>query len=213
MSRPKLRKRQLQIYEYICSYTSEHGYPPSVRDIGLAIGLRSPSTVHTHLHVLQELGYIKRDSKKPRAIELTCMNDVEEHKQNDVHVAGSTLKLPVVGQVAAGLPILATENIEDYIQVPTEIVGGSASFVLRVKGDSMINAGIHTGDYVVVQQQPTATNGEIVVAMIDSECTMKRFFKEKGYVRLQPENDLMKPIIAKRPIIVGKVVGLFRRIE
>ena len=210
----KLGKRQEQIYSYLCSYVSEHGYPPSVREIGEAVGLASPSTVHMHLHALQDLGYIHRDPKKPRALVLPKLvqDEGEQHRVENDNVELDVTILPVVGRVAAGLPILAEQNIEDRLAVPTSISSDSSSFILKVQGESMINAGIFDGDYVVVKEQHDARNGEIVIAMIDNECTVKRFFKESSYIRLQPENDTMKPIIAKHPTIIGKVTGLFRAV-
>lgn len=207
----RLRKRQQEIYEYICEYSAAHGYPPSVREIGAAVGLRSPSTIHTHLRVLQEFGYIKRDPKKPRALLLTPTVTHQSGTEAIVSAQGS-IKLPVVGRVAAGVPILAAQNVEEYMQVPSTIAGDKAAFILQVRGESMKNIGINNNDYIVVQQQDTARNGEIVIALIDNECTVKRFFKEEHYVRLQPENDTMQPIFVENPVILGKVIGLFRRV-
>lgn len=214
MSRDKLSKRQQAIYDFICDYTTEHGYPPSVREIGVAVGLASPSTVHMHLKVLQERGLIKRDSKKPRTIEV-----VEEDTESTDKVARVTqdledgsVSLPLVGRVAAGTPILAEQNVEDSFRLPTSIVGDASSFVLRVRGQSMINAGILDGDYIVVKQQDDARDGEIVVALIDDSSTVKTFYREKNRIRLQPENDTMDPIYVDNPKILGRVTGLFRSI-
>ncbi|MDY5275486.1 transcriptional repressor LexA [Olsenella sp. AGMB03486] len=213
----KLSKRQQSIYEYICSYSAEHGYPPSVREIGAAVGLASPSTVHMHLQVLQEQGLIKRDSKKPRAIEV--VNNPSEHDE-DLHLAkvtedpdSNTISLPLVGRVAAGQPILAEQNVEERLNLPTSIVGDASSFVLRVHGESMINAGIFDGDYIVVKEEHDAHDGEIVVALIDDSATVKTFYREDGRIRLQPENDTMEPIYAENPRILGRVTALIRSIS
>lgn len=212
----KITKRQKQIYDFIKSYQREKGYPPSVREMASAVGLSSPSTVHAHLAVLEDLGLIKRDRTKPRAIEVfnedgsSALPAQDRSEQAPTKVRG-TVSLPLVGRVAAGLPILAEQNIEDTFTVPTEIASESSSFILEVHGSSMINAGIFNGDYIIVREQKSANNGEIVVAMIDGEATVKTFYKEQGRVRLQPENDAMEPIFAKSPVILGKVVGLMRR--
>jgi repressor LexA len=216
MARSTLSKRQTAIYEYICDYTRERGYPPSVREIGAAVGLASPSTVHMHLKALQERGYIKRDSKKPRTIEVTdetqASDDVKLAEVKEDSTDGS-ISLPLVGRVAAGTPILAEQNVEDTFKLPVSIVGDASSFVLKVNGRSMINVGIMDGDYVVVKEQHDALNGEIVVALIDDSATVKTFYREDGRVRLQPENDAMAPIYADNPTILGKVTGLFRSIS
>ena len=208
----KITKRQQQIYDYIRAYQLEKGYPPSVREIASAVGLSSPSTVHAHLNALEEMGLIKRDAAKPRAIEVfnedgsaVKLAEVKEDPDR------STVSLPLVGRVAAGMPVLAEQNIEDTITVPTEIATDQSSFILEVHGDSMINAGIYNGDFIIVREQQSATNGEIVVALIDNEATVKTFYKEQGRVRLQPENDAMEPIYAENPRILGKVVALMRR--
>jgi repressor LexA len=198
-----LTKRQREIFDYVKSYGEQHGYPPTVRDIGKAIGLTSSSTVHAHLANLEKLGVLRRDPTKPRAIEVL----VDKAK---AVVAPSGL--PLVGQVAAGQPVLAEENIEEYVPVP-EIAGGDqGEFVLRVKGDSMVGAGIFEGDYVVVRPQETATDGEIVVALVEDEATVKRFFKEQDHVRLQPENDALDPILSRDVQLLGRVVGVCRRV-
>lgn len=200
-----LTDRQKDILTFINTQVKGKGYPPSVREIGLAVGLKSSSTVHSHLSKLEELGYIRRDPTKPRAIEILNTNENFIPQPN-------TISVPIVGKVTAGLPILAEENIEDFFPVPESFIkGSSATFMLSVIGDSMINAGIHNGDLVLVQQGSVANNGEIVVALIDDEATVKRFFKEENIVRLQPENDFYEPIMVRNPIILGKVVGLFRQ--
>ena len=215
MARDRISKRQMAIYEYICSYTRERGYPPSVREIGAAVGLASPSTVHMHLKVLQERGLIKRDSKKPRTIEVVSGKESEESQLASItqDLDNNFITLPIVGRVAAGVPILAEQNIEEHLTLPTSIVGDASSFVLRVRGQSMINAGIYDGDYVVVKEQKDAHDGEIVVAMIDESCTVKTFYREKDQIRLQPENDNMTPIYVKDPVIVGRVTALIRSIS
>ena len=213
MARNKLSKRQTAIYDYICSYTRERGYPPSVREIGAAVGLASPSTVHMHLKVLQERGLIRRDSKKPRTIEVVN-DDTTQHLATVTQDANNNvITLPIVGNVAAGTPILAEQNIEDSITLPTSIVGDSSSFVLKVRGQSMINAGIFDGDYVIVREQHDAHDGEIVVALIDESATVKTFYREKDQIRLQPENDAMNPIYVKDASIIGRVTALIRSIS
>jgi repressor LexA len=198
-----LTKRQQEIFEFIKKYSAKYGYPPTVRDIGKAIGLTSSSTVHAHLANLEKIGLLRRDPSKPRAIELL----VGKAKRA---VSGG---LPLVGQVAAGEPLLADENIEEYVQIPPLAGGDEGEYVLTVTGDSMINAGIHDGDHVVVRAQETAEDGEIVVALVgDSEATVKRFFKEKDHVRLQPENDALAPIITSDVTLLGRVVGVLRRV-
>lgn len=216
MAKDKLSKRQSAIYEYICSYTTEHGYPPSVREIGSAVGLASPSTVHMHLKVLQERGLIKRDSKKPRTIEVVpadAGDEVVPLAQVRQDLGADAISLPLLGQVAAGTPILAEQNVEENLTLPTSLVGDSSSFILRVHGQSMVNAGILDGDLIVVREQREARNGEIVVALIDDSATVKRFYREDGRVRLQPENDAMEPIYATDPLILGKVCALVRSIS
>lgn len=210
----KITKRQQQIYDFIRSYQKEKGYPPSVREMAAAVGLSSPSTVHAHLSALEDHGLIKRDATKPRALEVFNADgsSVKLGGAPAVAPARGTVSLPLVGRVAAGMPILAEQNIEDTFTLPTEIATDSSSFVLEVHGDSMINVGIYNGDYIVVRDQKNAMNGEIVVAMIDGEATVKTFFKERGRVRLQPENDAMEPIYADNPVILGKVVALMRRL-
>lgn len=212
MPRGKISKRQQAIYDFIKSYTEDHGYPPSVREIGSAVGLASPSTVHMHLKALEELGLIKRDSKKPRTIEVVQKQDKPEPRlaSVDQDVNRNVITLPLVGRVAAGTPILAEQNVEETLTLPTSIVGDSSSFILRVRGESMINAGIFDGDYIIVKEQHDARNGEIVVALIDDSATVKTFYREKDRIRLQPENDNMAPIYADNPVILGRVTALIR---
>ena len=198
-----LTKRQQEIFDYVKRYGAEHGYPPTVRDIGKAIGLTSSSTVHAHLANLEKVGLLRRDPTKPRALEVL----VDKAKQ-----AVAPSGLPVVGQVAAGAPMLAEENIEEYVPVPGIAGGDEGEFVLRVKGDSMKDAGILEGDHVVVRRQDSAANGEIVVALVDDEATVKRFFKEDDHVRLQPENDALQPILVRDVEVLGRVVGVCRRV-
>lgn len=200
-----LGARQRQILAYIKDTLRAKGYPPSVREIGEAVGLSSSSTVHTHLEKLEEFGLIRRDPTKPRAIEIL---DEAPWRQK------SLTPVPLVGRVTAGRPILAVENIEETYPLPTELVGDDNLFMLTIQGESMINAGIFNGDLVIVREQSTAKNGDIVVALlIDSEeATVKRFYKEKDMIRLQPENDTMEPIYARDVSILGKVVGIFRRL-
>lgn len=200
-----LNARQQEILAFISSQVKMKGYPPSVREIGLAVGLKSSSTVHSHLAKIEEMGYIRRDPTKPRAIEILSGDEVPIPQPNVIQV-------PIVGRVTAGLPILAQENIEDFFPVPENFVkGADKTFMLSVTGDSMVNSGILDGDLVLVKQTNSAINGEIVVALIEDEATVKKFYKEKDYIRLQPENDLYEPILVRNPIILGKVIGLFRR--
>ena len=198
-----LTKRQKEIFDFIRNYASKTGYPPTVREIGKAVGLHSSSTVHAHLANLEKVGLLRRDPTKPRAIELL----VGRAKRA---VQASTV--PVVGQVAAGEPVLAEENIEEYLELPSVIGGDEGDFILQVKGDSMKDAGILDGDFVVVQQANSARNGQIVVALIEDEATVKRFFREKDRVRLQPANKDFKPIRTRDAEVVGRVVGVFRRV-
>ncbi len=218
MARTTLSRRQTAIYEFICSYTRERGYPPSVREIGAAVGLASPSTVHMHLKVLQERGYIRRDSKKPRTIEVVAEQSSQTADASGLvspiqDPASNVMQLPLVGRVAAGTPILAEQNVEELLSLPTSIVGDSSSFMLRVRGNSMINAGIFDGDYIVVKEQHDAHDGEIVVALVDDSATVKTFYREKDRVRLQPENDTMDPIYVTNPTILGRVTALVRSIS
>ncbi len=198
-----LTKRQQEIFDFIRRHTADHGYPPTVRDIGKAIGLTSSSTVHAHLANLEKAGLLRRDPTKPRAIEVL----VEKAKD-----AIAPRGLPLVGAVAAGSPVLADENIEEYVSVPELAGGDEGEFVLRVKGDSMIDAGIFDGDYVIVRRAETATDGEIVVALIGEEATVKRFFRESDHIRLQPENPTLEPIRSREVQVLGRVVGVCRKV-
>ncbi|MWC28176.1 transcriptional repressor LexA [Paenibacillus sp. MMS18-CY102] len=205
----KLSNRQQAILEFIKNEVRDKGYPPSVREIGEAVGLASSSTVHGHLDRLEKKGFIRRDPTKPRAIEI-----LDGDADLDSSFAMSFAKVPIVGKVTAGVPITATENIEDFFPLPSHMVGDHDVFILSVMGESMIEAGIHDGDYVIVRQQPTASNGDIVVAMTEEdEATVKTFYKEKDHVRLQPQNPTMEPILLKNVTILGKVIGLFRDIH
>lgn len=204
-----LSSKQIAILEFIKEQIALKGYPPSVREMCVAVGLKSTSTVHSHMNKLEKLGYIRRDPTKPRAIEVLDSNksDLENGLNQEI------LHLPLVGQVTAGTPILARQNIEEYIPLPSNLVKGTDNFVLKVKGDSMINAGILNGDYVVVDKKATASNSQIVVALIHNEyATVKRFFKEDNIIKLKPENDFMEPMIlnSKDVELVGIVTGVFR---
>lgn len=202
----KLSNRQQQILEFIRTEVARRGYPPSVREIGEAVGLHSSSTVHGHLQRLEELGYIRRDPAKPRAIEVLD-DDAGAMRVRAVHV-------PLVGRVTAGTPILAVENIEEYYPIPSDFVEHEDVFLLRVQGDSMINAGILDQDFVLVEKRSTADNGDIVVALVDGmEATVKRFYHEGDYIRLQPENDSMEPILTTDVAVIGRVIGVFRRLR
>ena len=206
-------KRQQAVLDVIEQYIREKGYGPTVREICSALNLSSPSTVHVHLRSLEDKGYIKRDPLKSRSIALTYTLDNEPEATSVVSEQyDNIISVPLVGDVAAGTPILAEQNITDTMMLPTEIVGDSPSFMLSVHGESMIEAGINDGDYVVVREQKVANNGDIVVAMIDDGATVKRFYKEQNYIRLQPENSSMEPIITNDCSIAGKVVAVFRRI-
>jgi repressor LexA len=212
-----LTKRQQEIFEFIKRYSAKYGYPPTVRDIGKAVGLASSSTVHAHLANLERLGMLRRDPTKPRAIELLdrVRGDVGEAMETVAENVRSLVRpgLPLVGHVAAGQPILADENIEDYVPVPSLAGGDEGEYVLRVRGDSMKDIGILEGDYVVVRPQDTASDGEIVVALVGEEATVKRFFREADHVRLQPENAAVEPIRSKDVRVLGRVVGLFRNVS
>ena len=198
----KISAKQKEILEYIKGEILSKGYPPAVREIGEAVDLKSTSSVHSHLETLEKNGYIRRDPTKPRAIEI--LDDDFNLTRREV------VNVPIVGHVAAGEPILATENIENYFPIPVEYMPNEETFMLKVKGESMINAGIFNGDNVLVKKQPNAENGDIVVALVDDSATVKTFYKEDGYYRLQPENDTMDPIIVKECSILGKVFGVFR---
>lgn len=200
-----LTERQQQVYNFIKKTVTVKGYPPSVREIGDAIGLQSSSTVHSHIKRLAEKGYIKRDPSKPRAIEIIT--------DKNTHMYEPVIQVPVLGKVTAGAPITAIENIDEYFPLPEHFTSGHNSeiFLLTVVGDSMIEAGIHDGDKVIVRKQNIAHNGDIIVAMTEEdEATVKTFYKEQGYYRLQPENSSMDPIILEQVSVLGKVVGLFR---
>ena len=199
-----LTKRQREIFEFISRYLSRHGYPPTVREIGKAVGLHSSSTVHAHLAKLETLGVLKRDPTKPRAMEVLV-----DKARKAVRQTG----LPLVGQVAAGEPIVAEEHVEEYVQVPEMIGGEDGDYILRVRGESMIDAGILEDDFVVVRPAVDAADGEIVVAVIEEEATVKRYFREKDHIRLQPENKSMKPIRTREAAVCGRVVGVFRSVS
>lgn len=204
----ELTKRQQEIFEFIKQYSAAHGYPPTVRDIGKAVGLTSSSTVHAHLSNLEKAGLLRRDPAKPRAIELL------DRAAEAVRAAVRPPGLPLIGHVAAGQPILAEENIEEYVTVPQLAGGEDGEYVLRVRGESMKNAGILDGDFVVVRPQDTGSDGEIVVAMVEEEeATVKRFFREADHIRLEPENETMQPIRSRDVRVIGRVVGVFRSVS
>ncbi len=188
--------------DYLKKHLKQKGYPPSVREIGKAVGLSSSSTVHSHLEALNKKGYIRKDPAKPRALKIKGANNSDDN----------TFSLPLVGEIAAGAPVIAQENIESYMPLPAEIVRGDEGFILKVKGDSMIEIGIFDGDYIVVRQQKVAQNGQTVVALLEDEATVKTFYKEKDHIRLQPENSSMEPIIVKNPSILGIVVAVLRKL-
>ena len=204
-----LSERQQSILQFIIDEIKSKGYPPSVREIGKAVGLKSPASVHSHLKTLEKLDYLRRDPSKPRAIEVIYNNDKDNKTDNGM------IHMPVVGKVTAGAPILAEENIEDYFPLPLSYlkVGNNDLFMLKVSGNSMIEAGIHDGDYVIAEKQSYAQNNDIVIALLDDEATVKRFFKEEDHIRLQPENPAYEPIISKNVKILGKVTGLFRKFD
>jgi repressor LexA len=202
-----LTKRQQEIFDFIKHHSTQFGYPPTVRDIGKAVGLASSSTVHAHLANLEKLGLLRRDPSKPRAIEMLD-RAVEQVKSIVVRPDG----LPLIGHVAAGSPVLAEENIEEYVAVPSLAGGEEGEYVLRVRGESMIDAGILPDDYVVVRPQETAEDGEIIVALVGEEATVKRFFREADHIRLQPANATMEPIRSRDVRVLGRVVGVFRSV-
>ena len=202
MAKGKISDKQREILEYMKEQILQKGYPPAVREICQAVNLKSTSSVHSHLETLEKNGYIRRDPTKPRAIEI--LDDDFNLTRREV------VNVPTIGQVAAGEPILAEQNIQDYFPIPAEMMPNAESFMLKVKGESMINAGILSGDTVLVQKQNTARNGDMVVALVDDSATVKTFYKEDGHFRLQPENDTMDPIIVENCEILGKVFGVFR---
>lgn len=202
MAYGRITQKQSEILEYIKTQILNKGYPPSVRDICQAVGLKSTSSVHAHLETLEKNGYIRRDPTKPRAIEI--IDDNFNLTRREV------VNVPLVGRVAAGEPILAVENVVSYFPIPAEYMPNDDVFMLTVKGESMINIGIYEGDNIIVKSAKTASNGEIIVALVDDSATVKRFYKEDGHIRLQPENDNMDPIIVPDCQIVGKVIGLVR---
>ena len=205
MSQGKISAKQLEILEYIKSQILERGFPPSVRDICEAVHLKSTSSVHSHLETLEKNGYIRRDPTKPRAIEI--LDESFNFTRREM------VNVPIVGRVAAGEPILAEQNVENYFPIPMEFMPNNQTFMLKVRGESMINAGIFDGDIIVIEKTNTARNGEIVAAMTaENEVTLKRFYKEDGYFRLQPENDTMDPIILDQVTILGKAIGLYRKL-
>lgn len=199
-----LTQKQVEILLYIKSEIQRQGYPPSVRDICKGVDLKSTSTVHSYLEKIESKGYIRKDPTKPRAIEILEKND------DSLFISKKTVDIPIVGRVTAGSPILAVENIEDTYPVPLDIVEGHDVFMLKVQGESMIEAGILSGDLVLVKKQNSASNGDIVVALLEDEATVKTFYKEKDLIRLQPENQFMKPILTKEVSVLGKVIGLYR---
>ena len=202
MAQGKISKKQQEILEYIKNQILQRGFPPAVREICEAVNLKSTSSVHSHLETLEENGYIRRDPTKPRAIEI--LDDTFNLTRREM------VNVPIIGQVAAGQPILAEQNIEDYFPIPADRMPNKQTFLLKVKGESMINAGILDGDYVLVEQDSTASNGDMVVALVEDSATVKTFYKEEGVFRLQPENDFMDPIIVKEVSILGKVIAVMR---
>ncbi len=212
-----LTERQREIYDFVVGYADRHGYPPTVREIGEAVGLASPSTVHAHLANLERAGYLKRDPTKPRALELVKRGREAVASAGAAYDVGDVRVLPLVGEIAAGGPLLAEENVEGHLAVPEPLSRGGEEFLLRVKGESMRDAGILAGDYVVVHRQQTARNGDIVVALAGEdetadEATVKRFFREDRRIRLQPENASMEPLYPDHVQILGKVIGVFREV-
>lgn len=202
MSYGKISKKQSEILEYIKSEILQRGYPPAVREICEAVNLKSTSSVHSHLETLEKNGYIRRDPTKPRAIEI--IDDTFNLTRRDM------VQVPIIGRVAAGEPLLAQENIEEYFPIPSDFMPNNDTYMLKVQGESMINAGILNGDYVLVEKKETANNGDMVVALVEDGATVKTFYKEEGIYRLQPENDSMDPIIVSEVSILGKVIGVFR---
>ena len=209
MSKGKISAKQREILEFIKAEILQRGYPPAVREICEAVQLKSTSSVHSHLETLEKNGYIRRDPTKPRAIEIMD-DDFQSVRTESFHNVPEMVNIPVVGTVAAGQPILAQENIESYFPMPVHMVPNADTFVLKVKGESMINVGIYDGDSIFVEKCETARNGDTVVALVDDSATVKTFYKENGHYRLQPENDTMDPIIVQECQILGKVFGVFR---
>lgn len=209
----ELNKREKSILKYIEKQMADVGYAPSVREIGKAVGLRSTATVHGYLAKLEQKGYIKKENQKGRTLRLIKGGAVEKNKdiKKDFYTSKELIEVPVIGKITAGEPILAVENVTDTFPIPVDFVGNSESFMLTVRGESMIEAGILDGDYILVKKQNTAENGTIVVALIEDEATVKTFYKEKDHIRLQPENSTMDPIIVPDCQILGKVAGVFRK--
>lgn len=215
----QLTKKQQIIYDYICTFMEDNGYAPSTREICEGVGLKSTATVHNHLENLKRLGVLDKTSMKNRALSIVKQEDEEtEEKNEEINLSDIKIlpdqeiaNIPVIGNVAAGQPIFATENFERTFPLPMDMVGNDETFMLKVKGESMINVGIFDGDYIIVKRQPTAHNGDIIVALIEDEATVKTYYKEKDYFRLQPENDYMQPIIATEITVLGKVTGLIRK--
>lgn len=211
MDKRELSKREQTILKFIEKSIEEQGYPPSVREIGKAVGLKSTATVHGYLEKLEQKGFIKKVSQKGRTLRLIKGEEISIKKTKDDYFGKEMVEVPVLGKITAGLPILAVENVRDTFPIPIDFVGNNESFMLIVKGESMREAGILDGDYILVKKQNVANNGEIVVALIDDEATVKTFYKEKNYIRLQPENSTMEPIIVPTCEILGKVAGVFRK--
>lgn len=209
----ELNKREKAILKFIEKQVKEKGYPPSVREIGKAVGLSSTATVHTYLTSLAQKGYIKKENQKGRTLKLLKggLEGQQKIEDKEVYTSKEMVDVPIIGKVAAGLPLLAVENVVDTFPIPLDFVGNSESFMLIVRGESMIEAGILDGDYILVKKQETARNGEMVVALIEDEATVKTFYKEENYIRLQPENSTMDPIIVPDCKILGKVAGVFRK--
>jgi len=211
----ELSERQQDILEFIISEIEMKGYPPSVREIGKAVGLKSPASVHNHLKTLEKLNYLRRDPSKPRAIEVLHNPGKEKTRKENPHFNKEMLYVPLVGKVTAGQPILAEENIDDYFPLPSDYISSSGKelFMLKIEGDSMIEAGIHDGDLAIACRQQYADNGDIVVALIEDEATVKTFYKENDHIRLQPENEAYEPLIYANVSILGKLIGIYRNIN
>ena len=211
-SKEELNKREKAILKFIEKQVKENGYPPSVREIGKEVGLSSTATVHGYIAKLTKKGYLKKEDQKGRTLKLLKGGATEEPQAKPIYNGREMVEVPVVGKISAGAPILAVENVVDTFPIPLDFVGNSESFMLTVKGESMIEAGILNGDYILIKRQETARNGEIVVALIEDEATVKTFYKEKDHIRLQPENSTMDPIIVPDCKILGKVAGVFRKL-